>query len=144
MKNIRFCISSFRCLAQDFLFFVFLSVQLRIRVCDLGGLCNVTVATITVRTNRFAPELDSNRYQRTIPETWTVGETVIDVNATDRDIAVSLPRSFSFSFSVSLCLSLPQKERECVFLFVCVSVLTACLCVSLLTLKLTGLMRVIL
>ena len=67
-----------------------MSLQLRIQVCDLGGLCNVTVAAIAVRTNRFAPELDANSYSRRIPETWTVGEGVFDVNATDLDLAVSL------------------------------------------------------
>ncbi|XP_070182175.1 protocadherin Fat 4-like [Littorina saxatilis] len=61
--------------------------QLRIRVCDLGGLCNVTVATITVRTNRFAPELNNTNYRRIIPETWALGETVISVGARDNDTA---------------------------------------------------------
>ncbi|XP_070184029.1 cadherin EGF LAG seven-pass G-type receptor 2-like [Littorina saxatilis] len=61
--------------------------QLRIRVCDLGGLCNVTVATITVRANRFAPELNNTNYRRIIPETWALGETVISVGARDNDTA---------------------------------------------------------
>lgn len=59
------------------------------RLCDGGGLCNETVAIITVSTNNFPPVLQSNNYQRTIPETWALGETVFDVNATDADIAVS-------------------------------------------------------
>ena len=97
--------------------FCLLSLQLRIQVCDLGGLCNVTVAAIAVRTNRFAPELNANSYSRRIPETWTVGEGVFDVNATDLDLAVSLshpttPTSPNHPTTLSLSLFVAQ----CVFM----------------------------
>ena len=59
-------------------------------MCDLGGLCNVTVAVISVRTNQFAPVLNQSQFHRLISENWILGESVFDVDAHDRDLAVSL------------------------------------------------------
>ena len=67
-----------------------LSPQIRIRACDGGNLCAVTVATISIRTNfqppQFSP-LPAN-YQRTVPETITLGVIILDLNATDADPTV--------------------------------------------------------
>ncbi|KAK7482291.1 hypothetical protein BaRGS_00026419 [Batillaria attramentaria] len=84
---------------------------MRIQVCDLGGLCNVTVAKISVRTNRFPPVLDPNRYDRTIPETWPYGLPIFDVNATDSDAA---PPNNQFRFSLQAA---PQGDSLYDFCF---------------------------
>lgn len=62
--------------------------QLRLQVCDRGQLCATTVAKITVRTNQQAPVISPNSYSREILETFPLGDTIFDVNATDGDLTV--------------------------------------------------------
>ncbi|KAK3745550.1 hypothetical protein RRG08_040225, partial [Elysia crispata] len=60
--------------------------QLRIQVCDGGGLCNVTVALVTVTTNRFPPLLDLPAYITSVLETQSYGVEIITVTASDNDL----------------------------------------------------------
>ncbi|PVD37419.1 hypothetical protein C0Q70_00009 [Pomacea canaliculata] len=78
------------------------SFQLRIQVCDRGQLCATTVAKITVRTNQQAPVISPNSYSREILETFPLGDTIFDVNATDGDLT---PPNNQFSFSLQPSVS---------------------------------------
>ncbi|XP_041363172.1 uncharacterized protein LOC121378881 isoform X2 [Gigantopelta aegis] len=60
--------------------------QLRIQACDLGGLCNTTVATVTITTNFQPPVFVPSRYMASILETVSLGDVIVDVNATDGDL----------------------------------------------------------
>lgn len=46
---------------------------------------NVTVVTVTVERNNFAPEITSPTVSERIPETQDLGVTIATVIATDRD-----------------------------------------------------------
>lgn len=46
---------------------------------------NVTVVTVTVERNNFAPEITSPVVNERIPETQDLGVTIATVTATDRD-----------------------------------------------------------
>ncbi|GFS23625.1 protocadherin Fat 4, partial [Elysia marginata] len=59
--------------------------QLRIQVCDGGGLCNVTVALISVTSNQFAPILGLPEYSDVVWETQEYGVAIITVVASDSD-----------------------------------------------------------
>ena len=76
---------------------MFCFLQLRIQACDLGGLCNTTVATVSITTNFQPPVFVPSTYMASILETVSLGDVIVDVNATDADLNVSFVFKSTFS-----------------------------------------------
>ena len=58
-----------------------------------------TVVTINVRRNLFTPTFDQDRYQASVSEHDSIGETVVVVSASDRDQPVNIVYFIFISFS---------------------------------------------
>lgn len=63
--------------------------QVRIVATDLGGKSDEILINVTVNHNLNAPIISPLPYQRTIPETWNLGDQVVQILVSDADINVS-------------------------------------------------------
>lgn len=72
-------------------FILFFSLQLRIQILDDGTpqLGEIKSLNINVNRNLARPIFTLNQYTQTILEIKPVGETILNVSATDSDVFVS-------------------------------------------------------
>lgn len=63
--------------------------QVRIVATDLGGKSDEILINVTVNHNLNAPIISPLPYQRTISETWNLGDQVVQILVSDADINVS-------------------------------------------------------
>ncbi|XP_046561621.1 protocadherin Fat 4-like [Haliotis rubra] len=81
--------------------------ELWVEVCDIGMLCNRTVARVTVLTNFHAPVFTPKQYSASVSETVGYDIPIVTVTATDADLTEPNNRvSYQLIFQQTECFSI--------------------------------------